>query len=107
MTTSNIDVLSALMAARMLISDGESWTQGTYAKDKSGIGAITTSEHACSWCAYGAVLAVIGQAMPWPKVGCAVYELSVTANDLITRFNDTHTHAEVLDAFDATIERLS
>ena len=96
-----------LQAARDLITPPERWTTGWYARDKDGAETDSKSPDAVCWCTLGAVnkfspdihqeleeneaLRVLMVAMktPWPS-----------------RFNDTHTHAEVLAAFDAAIASL-
>lgn len=115
------DTLLTLMAARMLISDEESWTQNAPARNKFGRDVVSFSEQACSWCADGAVRAVLHEASfsELRKHASVLRELDITINgplhtrgiwaswSVVTKFNDSHIHAEVLDAFDATIERLS
>jgi hypothetical protein len=92
--------LEILKAARELISVPERWTQGGSARDRDGICVKSASAYAVCWCAAGAVY----------KTGCnddaslrALRFLDAVSGSTIEPFNDSHTHAEVLAAFDRAI----
>lgn len=98
--------LCILKGARELISDPTHWTQGVLARYSSGEKAYSTMEpDAVSWCSLGAMSvatsrcgATAGQMMrSW-----GILE-KFCPDGNISEFNDTHTHAEVLAAFDAAI----
>lgn len=104
MNATRDDVVIALRGARDLISDPKRWIQGSYARNDAGLDTGARALDAVCWCADGALDAV----------ACGViYEAARTAL-FTTRamprgpigFNDTHTHQEVLDAFDFAITQL-
>ena len=47
--------LDALKAVRALLDKPEKWTQGAYAKTRSGIYVASSSPNACKWCLSGAI----------------------------------------------------
>lgn len=97
-------VLDLLRAARERISAPERWTQGRSARDATGFGVVSTDPSAVCWCAFGAVLACPSDSL---SAGAALSALDDEApGGSASAFNDTATHAEVLDLFDRTIARL-
>jgi len=77
-----------LIRARKLIEDPEHWGQGAFLQDGK-------------YCATGALIAV-GDRAP----GTPAYQALYNAIDYIGQvcsWNDTHTHTEVLAAFDRAI----
>lgn len=83
--------------ARLLIRDKENWTQHVF-------------KHGNSYCLVGAVHKAAGG---WNEVGVdTVVEVlretlyRKTGERTIARYNDTHTHAEVLELLDTAIARL-
>lgn len=91
-------VLETLEAARKLIEKPKSWTRGEYARDCNGDPVDFTSSTAACWCSSGALHVVGGD----PLARRLLYE---TVGGSLVYFNDNHTHAEVLAAFDAAIEK--
>jgi hypothetical protein len=99
-----------LVAARALIARPEAWTQGALARTVENGVASSVGDFATCWCAEGAVVKVGGDEI-WHEVegGRCLYEqtldaLRVAAGGIaIHRFNDTHSHADVLAAFDRAI----
>lgn len=115
------DTLETLRKAREIIADPAHWTKGYFAKDAEGRDVEPLALCATCFCSAGAILKAQGRTTyqlerdEMPKA--ALVELAKTvkpdgdfAQDAwattIYRFNDHHTHAEVLDVFDRTIERL-
>jgi hypothetical protein len=96
--------LETLKAARKMIEKPENWTQGELGRKADGTpiknGAISSLGQATCFCAAGALLMVIRgkRRAPW---NC----LQAVMGDYVPSFNDTHTHAEVLAAFDAAIAK--
>jgi hypothetical protein len=93
-----------LREARALIDTPEKWTQGAFARDGKGDRVDELDKRACRFCASGATSRVTGIKSPaitpaykaiQRAMGVGVFEVSV--------FNDQHTHAEVLAAFDKAI----
>lgn len=98
-----LTVLGTLEAARKLISDPSRWTQKTSARNATGRKVAANSPSAAKWCAYGAIDACS------PHQILAARAVSTLGNAmgafLVGEWNDTHTHAEVMAAFDAAIEK--
>lgn len=101
------DATALLMAGRMLISDPGAWTTGDYAKTAKGNGTYATNLKACSWCSVGALLCVDKGAGINAAYATARRHLEQQMKGAITVFNDTHTHAEVLAAWDRAIAKAS
>jgi len=94
-----------LIEARRLIEKPEHWTTGESWRDSNGRKTCTVAE-AVKYCGYGAISAVIHRA------GMKQSTLHTIATDAVEKsagtrffdqFNDTHTHAEVLEVFDRAI----
>ncbi len=83
-----------IVKAFELLSDPAKWTQKDFAKDECGRRVSPLSEHARSWCMVGAIEKL------YPDDGVSVYEAVRAVSGYkfgLFRFNDTHTHAEVLE----------
>jgi len=93
--------LEILMAARRRIEKPESWTQRAYQRDKNGNSlSVWDAQDATCWCARGAIWSID----PKGKLTDAFKALELAVPEqTVTVFNDTHTHAEVLAAFDRAI----
>jgi hypothetical protein len=95
-------VADDLRAARALVEKG--WTQGAYARTKTGKECPDRSLHAKCWCASGAIWRVCAH----DGIGFseAHKQLSAAINKPIPYWNDApgRTQAEVLAAFDRAIE---
>ena len=96
--------LEILKAARGLIQDPKSWTQGYMARSSTGRPTGFCDTDAFSWCATGAVCFVSKDALRTRAV--AIAALSAEMDDQIGDFNDSHFHNEVLAAFDRAIASL-
>ena len=92
-------VLDTLRAARTLLSDPARWCQNASARRPDG-GVSSSYDKAYSFCALGAVEHLSRADYP------AVSDLLDGLTGDIVEFNDSHTHAEVLDVFDTLIETL-
>ena len=95
-----------LKAARAKIERPECWTQDVFARDTKGDRVHALSPNAVCWCSIGACVAVASANPPNDlSYRIALDALAgVTGVAEISDFNDTHTHAEVLAAFDKAIE---
>jgi hypothetical protein len=94
-----------LKAARGRIDTPDKWTTGAYARTADNKTQNCDSGYACKWCAYGAILLVTEE--PTGEYFEAVRMLEDECDGSVVNYNDTHTHAEVLAAFDRAIEALS
>lgn len=107
-----------LEKARNLIYHQSRWTKNTMARDANGGDVDDTSPRATCWCSLGAVNRAayeLTDSYSWMardiEASAAKEALRYTlhalhGDDRIAVFNDTHTHAEVLNLFDETINRL-
>lgn len=100
--------IEVLKAARERISDPNRWTQGTYSRHSDGSPAWNSGRLAgVCWCASGAVQCCLDLGATRFATDCAFDDLCRTlGGGCAVRYNDTHTHAEVLALFDRTIARL-
>ena len=96
--------LETLLKARDLISDPKRWTQRSFAVHEDGGDCLPEDDGAVCFCAEGALIRASGSKLThgYPKE--LEKALEAEMGD-IWHFNDTHTHAEVLAAFDAAIEK--
>lgn len=93
-------VKEILVAARAIIADEENWTQGAYAKDKDGTSIGANYSSAVCFCSIGAIYKITISPFDAMKV------LRNHMEDSIIKFNDEHTHKEVLAAWDEAIASL-
>lgn len=101
-------VKEVLIAARAKIADPANWAKGSFATDKNGSPVWETSKDACRFCSAGAVyLACREFEVGYPAYvvpsHSAINALNRVMGDSVGKFNDTHTHAEVLAKFDEAI----
>lgn len=97
-----LTVADVLARAADLIEPEGAWTQGEFARDEWGMGLEDPlAPAACSWCAWGAIIHVVGEdeGGDVPAYG----ELSRTVGAPIPAFNDAEgrTQAEVVAALRA------
>ena len=96
-----------LRQARKLIEKPESWTQRVRARDANGFETGALAPTAAAWCSDGALGAVCcrDEQKTWfEDMRTAQTHLDRAAGSQnFVEFNDTHTHAEVLDLFDQAI----
>lgn len=99
--------IEILVAARELLSDEKRWTKGAGARDVRGKEVRSRHPPAVCWCMAGALNKVIE--VPWPPEALmSVIDLLQTMiSGGIIAFNDNPatTHADVLRALDAAIEK--
>jgi hypothetical protein len=88
-----------LTAARELISVPERWTQKVLARDECGEVCEPTEDKAVCFCSYGALMKIEGS----EEIGNAEIFLRDQMSGSPGEFNDTHTHARVIEAFDRAI----
>ena len=96
-----------LIAAREIIEKPENWTKETFARTRSGKETFTADAKACMFCAEGALIRA------QQTIGGNVESAVLTLENLVgsalylSRFNDSHTHQEVLNVFDQAIANCS
>jgi hypothetical protein len=107
-------VKALLMQARSLIADPQCWTQGTWARDRAGNGAIfliPEDDAAVCWCMVGALIRTTPHPKDRYKAEWALRHVIEVPEAVVTGhlavWNDMpgRTHEEVMQAFDAAIEK--
>jgi len=97
--------LEVLTEARDLIADPAHWTQGWFARDMFGGSVDARSPSAACFCTLGAFGRALGRHFMDVTGHPAVERLrSLLPRQDIARFNDTHSHADVIAAFDHAID---
>lgn len=91
-----------LRAARSKIEKEENWTQEELAVTGDGIPVMPWNPAAAAWCAVGAIQAIKDKGVDLVR-DCYQPLRDAAAPQSISDYNDTHTHAEVLDLFDRAI----
>ena len=97
----SMTVADVLRAVRKKIERRECWTQNVVARDSYGVPVVSTSEKACCWCLAGAIEFEVDNLQLWSDVICSFDEV-LNGQNLVV-FNETHTHAEVIEVLDRTI----
>ena len=93
-----------LKAARAKIADEKHWTQIDNARDVNDNPVSLTSQEAVCWCSNGALFAVITFDIAYLRSRKKAESfLKAYMNPGVIQFNDSHTHAEVIAAWDAAI----
>lgn len=95
-----LSVTDILIAARAKIEHADTWTKYSSAKNSHGTATEALAPDATCWCALGAIWASQGAI----QNGSAVAIFQKATGGSGGEFNDSHTHAEVLAAFDCAIE---
>lgn len=95
-----------LIAARALINNPKHWTQGEFARDKTGQSVYPDDENATCWCSLGAIDKVEPDYMSKDAHNARSF-LRTEMKLSIPEFNDFKSHAEVLDAWDRAIAKAS
>ena len=96
-----------LKRARELISDENNWCKGALSRDKNGEDVWVSTEHACSWCASGAIIYAAKELGVSEKGRISIMDMMkifIGRHQFLSQFNDNSTHAEVLAAFDRALE---
>jgi hypothetical protein len=91
-----------LKKAAALIENPDAWTQGVVARDADNAPTQPDSTDACRWCLIGAVVKAADGNIPALRaaVTClhsAMKQKTALKRARIGNFNDSHTHAEVLE----------
>lgn len=97
-----------LRAARAKIEDPSRWLKGRYACDDGGFTIFEHSVYATSWCAVGAVGAIVSPTSPEWWEATAYLRGQVSSRFCsVQLFNDHEktTHADVMRVFDRAIEQ--
>jgi hypothetical protein len=98
-----MNALEVLKAARERIAVPERWTQGCAARTSSGEPRFTGDPDAARWCAIGSIF----HDHPYLTAATDAYAAVVdVVKGNLSEFNDSHTHSEVLAAFDRAIAKL-
>lgn len=94
--------LEVLQKARQVISNPANWTQRTSAVNALGEMVGVKSTEACAWCAVGAVYKAMDaySGTVWNPLEGAL----PAGYNIVSEYNDTHSHEEVLALFDRAIE---
>lgn len=105
-----MDTIEVLEKARELISDQRDWLQEHSAETATGRWTDPTDPKAVRFCAEGAVIHVAGSVIQSRPAFAQLnrhgrLHHGQTYGSFV-KFNDDAEHAEVLEAFDLTIERL-
>lgn len=104
--------IKLLKKALELISNPNNWCQGAFARNNKcyifteGFPVPPWSFDACKWSFAGALEKVSmgsGDFTLWAEVLCKVEKYN---NINIIKFNDTHTHQEIIDLFKKTIAKI-
>lgn len=101
--SSSRTTLEILRAARELIGDPKCWCQKAYARAKDGEVCYGYREGVVRWCSVGAIQKITGEENHADDLADLLGD-AMHGNAL--EFNDTHSHSEVLEAWDATIAKL-
>jgi hypothetical protein len=97
-----VSTLEILKAAREKIAKPENWTKGFAARNIHGHVTAAVARNAVCWCCLGAMWSLNADGY----LNAEDAFRAATGEDSIANFNDTHTHAEVLAAFDKAIAAL-
>lgn len=105
-----MSTVEILQKARDLISDPKRWTQDAYARDDFGnetvsFGSSAVPESSICFCSIGAIASVAKSTITEAETGEAFKLIEAGISAELAVYNDTHTHAEVLAAFDRAIEK--
>lgn len=98
--------------ARDLIADPKHWTKNAFAKDRLGFAVETESAKAVRFCSIGAVSRAtfeLDSRYSYPNIDIVKTvkdALHDNMGNAVIKFNDNHTHEEVLAAWDRAIEQL-
>lgn len=93
-----------LIEARKKIEKPENWTTKVFARDKYGVNVPCREDNAVCFCTLGALRRTCWKDhnFKWPSHHAEV-ALEMQMEFTIAHFNDNHTHAEVLAAWDRAI----
>ena len=118
MPQNTLSAAQLLTDARRIISDPNTWTQGTFARNAAGQPVAAQHKDAASWCATGALACALHRRLPIqssPSAAhhareCAIHILNATIRALTARhhkkvstYNDATNHSCMLHTFDIAI----
>lgn len=95
----DLEAQMILSQARNLIAQPYAWTKGAYSKPH------IRAPHGAAYCSVGALEHIAGPMYLGPALR-AKEVLSAAMGGSVVEFNDSHTKAEVLAAFDRAIAKL-
>lgn len=101
--------VEVLKKAREIIAKEENWAQHVFAANEKGESVPDYSSDACKFCSLGAISKAVGSDDEYHITNFVTYTnakrlLMSAIDEHIAVFNDTHTHEEVIAAFDKAIE---
>ena len=96
-------LLTDLQATRALIARPEQWTTGRYARNSDGLEVAFNADEATCFCLEGAVMRVAGGDSSANDRYRHIVRAIEAVRPTYIAFNDTHTHAEVLELLDRII----
>lgn len=91
-----------ILEAKAKITPEEAWAKGDYAYNENGESCDSRSPHAVKWCAIGAIRAAGGSVYVPGALREALRKRGWVGG--IAEYNDSHTHPEILSAFDEAYE---
>jgi hypothetical protein len=97
------EILAVLRRMRALIATPETWTQGALALDRNGDKIDPRSDAAVCWCMRGAMDRCVP---PQTETTGVYFAIDDRIPGLISEWNDTHTHGEVIAKLDEIIGEL-
>lgn len=89
----------SFLRAYNVIKDEKNWTQYKNAKDSSGNSVNPCDDTATKWCSLGIIDKEFSENMHMHDLGSDLcsYFYNFTENKLLSIYNDTHTHSEILN----------
>lgn len=109
MTTQH-KISDLLKQAKQVIADEENWTQRVLARNAENYMVAVDSAAACKFCSIGAILKVIYPLYTETYVRDTKYALlrncllDTGYSGSLGSYNDTHTHAQVMQMWDKAIQ---
>lgn len=94
-----------LIEGRAIISNPDNWVRLDFAKNAEGFAVDENDEGAVCFCSWGALSRAQGHFVD--SNSSVLNTLSIAMGDSVANFNDTHTHEEVLAAWDKAIASAS
>lgn len=106
-----METIDVLRAARERIATPDKWCQQVLGIDAHGNQLMPEDlSRAVQCCAEGAVFLIAGEDDGWSAMYALIDQLKGADSERmapVSKFNDTHTHAEVLALFDKAIASLA
>jgi hypothetical protein len=112
MASRQVPTVAVLKTARGIVANKETWTEGAYARDAAGRGALYHDPAAVRWCAVGAILRAtelhgldINDSDPLRDALGRIALRKYNRGSIVT-VNDQEGRKAVLSVFDAAIAEL-